>query len=157
MVFQSYAVFPHMKVCRQRFRPPHAEGEEAGHRRARALLRRAAAHRGAARPLLVAAVRRTAAAWPSLAIATKADVLLMDKALSNLDALLRLEMQAELKSLLHGLEATTIYVTHDQIEALSMGDRIAVMNKAASSSSATRSGWAIRPTRSSVGSSVIHP
>ena len=62
------------------------------------------------------------------AIATKADVLLMDEPLSNLDALLRMEMRAELKALLHELDATTIYVTHDQIEALSMGDRIAVMN-----------------------------
>ena len=63
------------------------------------------------------------------AIATKADVLLMDEPLSNLDALLRLEMRAELKTLLQSLDATTIYVTHDQIEALSMGDRIAVMNQ----------------------------
>ena len=63
------------------------------------------------------------------AIVTKADVLLMDEPLSNLDALLRLEMRAELKTLLQSLDATTIYVTHDQIEALSMGDRIAVMNK----------------------------
>ena len=63
------------------------------------------------------------------AMATKADVLLMDEPLSNLDALLRLEMRAELKSLLQNLYATTIYVTHYQIEALSMGDRIAVMNK----------------------------
>jgi multiple sugar transport system ATP-binding protein len=62
------------------------------------------------------------------AIATKADVLLMDEPLSNLDALLRMEMRAELKGLLLKLDATTIYVTHDQIEALSMGDRIAVMN-----------------------------
>jgi multiple sugar transport system ATP-binding protein len=62
-------------------------------------------------------------------MATKADVLLMDEPLSNLDALLRLEMRAELKSLLQNLDATTIYVTHDQIEALSMGDRIAVMNR----------------------------
>jgi multiple sugar transport system ATP-binding protein len=53
----------------------------------------------------------------------------MDEPLSNLDALLRLEMRAELKTLLQTLDATTIYVTHDQIEALSMGDRIAVMNK----------------------------
>jgi multiple sugar transport system ATP-binding protein len=63
------------------------------------------------------------------AIATKADVLLMDEPLSNLDALLRLEMRAELKTLLQRLDATTIYVTHDQVEALSMGDRIAVMNQ----------------------------
>jgi multiple sugar transport system ATP-binding protein len=52
----------------------------------------------------------------------------MDEPLSNLDALLRMEMRAELKSLLQELDSTTIYVTHDQVEALSMGDRIAVMN-----------------------------
>jgi multiple sugar transport system ATP-binding protein len=57
----------------------------------------------------------------------KSEVLLMDEPLSNLDALLRLEMRAELKRLLQEIKATTIYVTHDQIEALSMGDRIAVM------------------------------
>ena len=61
------------------------------------------------------------------AIATQADVLLMDEPLSNLDALLRMEMRAELKALLRQLGTTTIYVTHDQVEALSMGDRIAVM------------------------------
>jgi multiple sugar transport system ATP-binding protein len=53
----------------------------------------------------------------------------MDEPLSNLDALLRLEMRAELKRLLREIKATTIYVTHDQIEALSMGDRIAVMKE----------------------------
>ena len=61
------------------------------------------------------------------ALAVQAQVLLMDEPLSNLDALLRLEMRAELKRLLAELGATTIYVTHDQIEAMSMGDRIAVM------------------------------
>jgi multiple sugar transport system ATP-binding protein len=61
------------------------------------------------------------------AIAVQTEVLLMDEPLSNLDALLRLEMRAELKRLLAEIKATTIYVTHDQIEALSMGDRIAVM------------------------------
>ena len=62
------------------------------------------------------------------ALAIRADVLLMDEPLSNLDALLRMNMRAELKALLHELQATTIYVTHDQTEALGMGDRIAVMN-----------------------------
>ncbi len=57
----------------------------------------------------------------------QSQVLLMDEPLSNLGALLRLEMRAELKRLLAELGATTIYVTHDQIEAMSMGDRIAVM------------------------------
>ena len=63
------------------------------------------------------------------ALVARAKVCLMDEPLSNLDALLRLEMRAELKSLLSRLGATTIYVTHDQTEAMTMGDRIAVMNK----------------------------
>jgi len=63
------------------------------------------------------------------AIAMQSQVLLMDEPLSNLDALLRLEMRAELKRLLAEIGATTIYVTHDQIEAMSMGDRIAVMRE----------------------------
>ena len=66
-------------------------------------------------------------------------MLLMDEPLSNLDALLRMEMRAELKALLQKLDATTIYVTHDQVEALSMGDRIAVMNSATSCRSTARS------------------
>jgi multiple sugar transport system ATP-binding protein len=51
----------------------------------------------------------------------------MDEPLSNLDALLRLEMRAELKRLIKELQTTVVYVTHDQVEALSLGDRIAVM------------------------------
>lgn len=61
------------------------------------------------------------------ALAMPAEVLLMDEPLSNLDALLRLDMRAELKRLCHDVSATTVYVTHDQVEALSLGDRIAVM------------------------------
>jgi multiple sugar transport system ATP-binding protein len=53
----------------------------------------------------------------------------MDEPLSNLDALLRLTARAELKQLVKKLGTTTLYVTHDQIEALSLGDRVAVMNK----------------------------
>ncbi|MGH2406298.1 MAG: ABC transporter ATP-binding protein, partial [bacterium] len=54
-------------------------------------------------------------------------VLLMDEPLSNLDALLRLQMRAELKRLHQEIRSTTVYVTHDQVEALSLGERIAVM------------------------------
>jgi multiple sugar transport system ATP-binding protein len=61
------------------------------------------------------------------AIAMEPQVLLMDEPLSNLDALLRLEMRAELKRLLAEIGSTTVYVTHDQVEALSMGDRVAIM------------------------------
>jgi multiple sugar transport system ATP-binding protein len=62
------------------------------------------------------------------ALAMEPDVILMDEPLSNLDALLRLEMRAELKSVLAASRTTTIYVTHDQVEAMSLADRIAVMN-----------------------------
>jgi multiple sugar transport system ATP-binding protein len=58
-----------------------------------------------------------------------APVLLMDEPLSNLDALLRLQARADLKRLHNEVKRTTIYVTHDQVEAMSMGDRIAVMRE----------------------------
>jgi multiple sugar transport system ATP-binding protein len=131
MVFQSYAVFPHMKVfdniafgLRMQREPKTAIADRvrssAELLHIEELLDRYSSQLSGGQRQRVAVAR---------AIATKADVLLMDEPLSNLDALLRLEMRAELKTLLQSLDATTIYVTHDQIEALSMGDRIAVMNK----------------------------
>jgi multiple sugar transport system ATP-binding protein len=62
------------------------------------------------------------------ALAVEPAVLLMDEPLSNLDALLRLEMRAELKSVLHAAGTTTVYVTHDQTEAMGLSDRIAVLH-----------------------------
>jgi ABC-type sugar transport system ATPase subunit len=62
-------------------------------------------------------------------IALRPSILLMDEPLSNLDAKLRTEMRAELKRLHRDLEATTVYVTHDQIEALTLSDRVVVMNE----------------------------
>src|ERR687898_230560 len=131
MVFQSYAVLPHMKVedniafgLRMQ-KEKKAVVDERVRSSAELLhiedfLDRYSSQLSGGQRQRVAVAR---------AIATKADVLLRDEPLSNLDALLRLEMRAELKTLLQSLDATTIYVTHDQIEALSMGDRIAVMNK----------------------------
>ena len=63
------------------------------------------------------------------ALAVEPAVLLMDEPLSNLDALLRLEMRAELKSVLREAGTTTLYVTHDQTEAMGLADRIAVMQQ----------------------------
>jgi multiple sugar transport system ATP-binding protein len=131
MVFQSYAVFPHMKVYDniafglRMQKEKKAVIDERVRSSAELLhiedfLDRYSSQLSGGQRQRVAVAR---------AIATKADVLLMDEPLSNLDALLRLEMRAELKTLLQSLDATTIYVTHDQIEALSMGDRIAVMNQ----------------------------
>jgi multiple sugar transport system ATP-binding protein len=130
MVFQSYAVFPHMKVFDNIAFGLRMQKEKGAVMRERVnsaasllhieeFLDRYPAQLSGGQRQRVAVAR---------AIATKADVLLMDEPLSNLDALLRMEMRAELKALLLQLEATTIYVTHDQVEALSMGDRIAVMN-----------------------------
>lgn len=129
MVFQSYAIFPHMKVYDNiafGLKMRKAEDQEIKRRVNRAaemmhiekMLDRFPSKMSGGQRQRVAVAR---------AIAMDAEVLLMDEPLSNLDALLRLEMRAELKRLLHELNATTIYVTHDQIEALSMGDRIAVM------------------------------
>jgi multiple sugar transport system ATP-binding protein len=129
MVFQSYAVFPHMRVYDNiafglRMQKERKTTISERVRSAAELLHieelldRYPAQLSGGQRQRVAVAR---------AIATKSDVVLMDEPLSNLDALLRLEMRAELKALLRQLEATTIYVTHDQVEALSMGDRIAVM------------------------------
>ncbi len=62
------------------------------------------------------------------ALAVEPAVLLMDEPLSNLDALLRLEMRAELKTVLQEAGTTTLYVTHDQTEAMGLADRIAVLH-----------------------------
>ena len=129
MVFQSYAIFPHMKVYDniafglKMNKVDKAETERRVRQAAELLhietmLDRFPAKMSGGQRQRVAVAR---------AIAMKSQVLLMDEPLSNLDALLRLEMRAELKRLLAEIKATTIYVTHDQIEALSMGDRIAVM------------------------------
>jgi multiple sugar transport system ATP-binding protein len=129
MVFQSYAVFPHMTLndnigfglkMQKQSRAAIKERVDAVAALVHIedLLDRYPAEISGGQRQRVALAR---------AIATQADVLLMDEPLSNLDALLRMEMRAELKALLRQLGTTTIYVTHDQVEALSMGDRIAVM------------------------------
>jgi multiple sugar transport system ATP-binding protein len=131
MVFQSYAVFPHMTLYGNIAFGLRMQKESKAAIKQRVesvaslvhienLLDRYPAQISGGQRQRVALAR---------AIAAKADVLLMDEPLSNLDALLRMEMRAELKALLKQLGTTTIYVTHDQVEALSMGDRIAVMKE----------------------------
>ena len=63
------------------------------------------------------------------AIVRQPQAFLMDEPLSNLDAKLRVQMRAEIAKIQHDLDVTTVYVTHDQIEAMTMGDRVAVMSK----------------------------
>src|SRR2546428_1389427 len=133
MVFQSYAVFPHMTVgsnigfgLRMK-RRPKPEIERRVHEGADLLglvpfLDRYPAQLSGGQRQRVAVAR---------ALVMDAPVLLMDEPLSNLDALLRLQARADLKRLHKEVKRTTIYVTHDQVEAMSMGDRIAVMREGA--------------------------
>jgi multiple sugar transport system ATP-binding protein len=129
MVFQSYAIFPHMKVRQNigfglTMRKVPKDEFETRVRRAAALLQledyldRYPAQLSGGQRQRVAVAR---------AIAVDAGVLLMDEPLSNLDALLRLQFRAELKRIVGQLGTTTLYVTHDQAEAMSLGDRVAVM------------------------------
>jgi multiple sugar transport system ATP-binding protein len=131
MVFQSYAVFPHLTVfdniafgLRMR-KVDKARVRERVERAAdlvelSELLGRYPAQLSGGQRQRVAVAR---------AIVMEPAVLLMDEPLSNLDALLRLTFRAQLKQLVAELKTTTIYVTHDQVEALSLGNRIAVMNR----------------------------
>jgi multiple sugar transport system ATP-binding protein len=129
MVFQNYAVFPHMTIAENigfGLRMKKADDATVKRQVQRSaelmhiehLLERYAGQLSGGQRQRVAVAR---------ALAVQPDVLLMDEPLSNLDALLRLEMRSELKALLRELKTTTIYVTHDQTEAMSLGDRIAVM------------------------------
>jgi multiple sugar transport system ATP-binding protein len=129
MVFQSYAVFPHMKVFDNiafglKLRKIPADRVKEKVKSAATLLQIEDLLDRYPHQLSGGQRQRVAIAR---AIAVDPETLLMDEPLSNLDAKLRLQMREELKLLQRKLEATIIYVTHDQVEAMSMGDRVAVM------------------------------
>jgi spermidine/putrescine ABC transporter ATP-binding subunit len=130
MVFQSYALFPHMTVADNvafglRMRRAH-RGEIAGRvKRALDLVKMGGLEQRYPRQLSGGQQQRVALAR---ALVTEPTVLLLDEPLGALDAKLREAMQVELRQLQQRLGLTTIFVTHDQGEALTMADRVAVMS-----------------------------
>ena len=131
MVFQNYALYPHMTVAQNMgfsMKLAKAPKEVDG-------------ARGAAAPRASSASRSCCDRYPrqlsggqrqrvamGRAIVRNPQVFLFDEPLSNLDAKLRVQMRAEIKELHQRLKVTTVYVTHDQIEAMTMADKIVVMN-----------------------------
>ena len=130
VVFQDYALFPHMSAARQRrVRAAHAQraASETAKRVAGALELVQLAGLGERRPLQMSGGQRQRVALARALVINPA-VLLLDEPLSNLDLKLRDEMRVEIAGLQRRLGITTVFVTHDQGEALVMSDRIAVMN-----------------------------
>lgn len=130
MVFQSYALYPHMTVrdnlafpLKMRKYPKQKIEERV--KKVAELLRIAELLDRKPKQLSGGQQQRVAL---GRAIVREPKVFLMDEPLSNLDAKLRVYMRAELKALQKNLGVTTIYVTHDQIEAMTMSDRIALLN-----------------------------
>jgi multiple sugar transport system ATP-binding protein len=130
MVFQNYALYPHKTVYGNLEFPLRMRGIEKSERDRR--VRRAAETLGIV-PLLNRRPRQLSGGQQQRvalgrAIVRDPAVFLMDEPLSNLDAKLRVHMRAELKHLQEELQATVIYVTHDQLEAMTMSDKVAIMN-----------------------------
>ena len=132
MVFQNYALYPHMTRREEpRVRPPPAAHPEGGDPPPGGRGRRgcsASATCSSRRPGQLSGGQRQRVAM-GRALVREPAVFLLDEPLSNLDAQLRVQMRAELKTLHARLGITTIYVTHDQTEAMTLGDRIAVMSR----------------------------
>ena len=152
MVFQNYALFPHMNVRRNIGFGLKMKGEtKANSERkideALALVRLGAQGEKLPGQLSGGQQQRVAIAR---AIAIEPPLVLMDEPLSNLDAKLRLEMRAEIRRIHTMLGATTIYVTHDQDEALSLADRIVVMSEGEVRQVGTPEELYARPSRADV-------
>ena len=130
MVFQSYALYPQMSVGQNlayglRVRGTPKEVRAAAVERVARILE--IEHLLDRRPAQLSGGQRQRVAL-GRAMVRKPDIFLMDEPLSNLDARLRITMRAELRRFHLDLGATTVYVTHDQLEAMTMSDHVAVMN-----------------------------
>jgi multiple sugar transport system ATP-binding protein len=131
MVFQSYALYPHMTVFENMAfalklrHVPKVDIDEKVKKAAKALM---IEHLLERKPKALSGGQRQRVAL-GRAIVRDPKCFLFDEPLSNLDAKLRVEMRAEIKQLHQSLNATTVYVTHDQEEAMTLGDRVVVMHQ----------------------------
>jgi multiple sugar transport system ATP-binding protein len=159
MVFQSYALYPNMNVYENIRFPLKVRGiDPATHdekvRKASAMvelddfLHRKPAELSGGQRQRVALAR---------AIVREPNVFLMDEPLSNLDAKLRVSTRAQIKNLSHELAVTTIYVTHDQIEAMTLADRVVVMEKGIVQQVGTPTEIYDRPANTFVASFIGNP
>lgn len=129
MVFQNYGLYPHMTVGENIGYPLKLRGFSASQREAGVMK---AAERVGLGPYLHRLPRELSGGQRqrvalARSIVRKPKVFLMDEPLSNLDAKLRVAMRAEIKHLAYELQVTTIYVTHDQVEAMTLANRVAIM------------------------------
>ena len=131
LIFQSYALWPHMTVEKNitlALKEQKISKDEIAIRLANALNMVQLTGYAERYPSELSGGQQQRVAVARL-IALRPTILLMDEPLSNLDAKLRTEMRASLKRLHRDLDATTVYVTHDQIEALTLSDRVIIMNE----------------------------
>ncbi len=159
MVFQSYALYPNMDVYENirfplRIRKVPAAEHDARVRRASAMVELDDfLHR---KPSELSGGQRQRVAL-ARAIVREPNVFLMDEPLSNLDAKLRVSTRAQIKNLSHELKVTTIYVTHDQIEAMTLADRVVVMSRGVVQQVGTPTDIYDRPANTFVASFIGSP
>lgn len=159
MVFQSYALYPNMNVYENIRFPLKVRGIDSSTHDEK--VRRASAmveldefmHR---RPAELSGGQRQRVAL-ARAIVREPNVFLMDEPLSNLDAKLRVSTRAQIKNLSHELAVTTIYVTHDQIEAMTLADRVVVMDRGIVQQVGTPTEIYDRPANTFVASFIGNP
>src|SRR5689334_22783259 len=131
MVFQNYALYPHMTVAENigfALRMRKVPKEEARRRIEETARIIGLVDHLDRKPRQLSGGQRQRVAM-GRAIVREPQVFLMDEPLSNLDAKLRVQMRAEISRIQRQLNVTTVYVTHDQVEAMTMGDRVAVLRR----------------------------
>jgi multiple sugar transport system ATP-binding protein len=130
MVFQNYALYPHLTVAENiafGLKLRKVPKEEIGRRVQEAAETLGLTDYLKRKPRALSGGQRQRVAM-GRAIVRQPQAFLMDEPLSNLDAKLRVQVRAEIARIQHSLQVTTVYVTHDQVEAMTLGDRVAVMN-----------------------------